>query len=153
MPRVYIETTIPSFYFSSRSSAKAVAWKKQTRHWWDHHRFRYELCTSEAELKELRAAPPPQAKPRLELLESLPMLEIDENIRRIAEAYVEHQLMPRDNGLDSVHVALASRHAVDFVLTWNCAHIANANKTKHLSVINSRLGLFVPTMATPYTLI
>lgn len=61
--------------------------------------------------------------------------------------------MPSGAGGDAGHLAFASMHGVDFLLTWNCAHLANANKTKHLSVLNGRLGLSVPILTTPLTLI
>ncbi len=65
---------------------------------------------------------------------------------------MSHRLMPREALGDAVHVAVASVNAIDFVLTWNCRHLANANKASHLAAINRRLGLFVPTIVTPYNL-
>jgi hypothetical protein len=74
-------------------------------------------------------------------------------VHRIAAEYIAHRLMPDDGGLDAVHVAAASFHGVDYLLTWNCKHLANANKTKHLAAINRRLGLHIPGLVTPYTLV
>lgn len=61
--------------------------------------------------------------------------------------------MPGDALGDAAHLALASVHAVDYLLTWNCKHLANANKTQHLRVLNARLGLHVPILTTPLTLV
>lgn len=103
-------------------------------------------------IQELRRAPTQLAEPRLRLIRDLPLLELDDEVERIAGYYIQHRLMPRTAELDAVHVALASYHRVEFLLTWNCKHLANANKTDHLSVLNRRLGLPVPLLITPYNL-
>ncbi len=152
MASVYIETTIPSFYYTSRKSVQALAWHKQTRHWWDHLRHKYTLVTSTAVIDELEQAPPERAAPRLALLEGVTLLQVDPRVDGVVAEYIAHHLMPDDGGRDAVHVALASVHAVDFVLTWNCTHLANVNKARHLTTINARLGLLVPALVTPYYL-
>ena len=87
------------------------------------------------------------------MLDGMRLLELGPPVDRIVAEYVAHRLMPADSGMDAVHVAAASLHAIDFVLTWNCTHIANASKARHLSVINARLGLHVPALVTPYNLV
>ena len=136
MRTVYVETTIPSFYFSSRRSAQAVAWRKQTRAWWKAQSNGFRLVTSIVVIQELNKAPGRMAA----------------EVERIAAYYIQHRLMPSTAELDAVHVALASYHGADFLLTWNCRHLANANKSRHLSVLNRRLGLPVPMLLTPYNL-
>jgi hypothetical protein len=153
MPSVYIETTIPSFYHSTRKSIQALAWRAQTRIWWDRHRASYELCTSDAVLVELGNAPTDRAEPRIRLMEGVRVLSPSADVQRIAAYYMDNRLMPRSAGLDALHVAFASVHGIDFLLTWNCKHIANDNKTEHLAVLNKRLSLPIPIMSTPYTLI
>ena len=66
--------------------------------------------------------------------------------------YLFHKLMPQDPEGDPLHLALASYYQCQFLLTWNCEHLANANKFEHIRHINTLIGLFVPTMATPYEL-
>ncbi len=151
--KVYIETSIPSFYHSSRTSIQALAWREQTRRWWDEFRDEYEVFTSEAVLAELARAPRGRAEPRLRLLDGIPILAINQRLERVANTYVEGLLMPSVPGTDALHVAFASVYAMDFLLTWNCRHIANANKAKHLAVLNKRMGLRIPSMVTPYTLV
>jgi hypothetical protein len=150
---VYIETSIPCFYYSIRRSVQALAWREQTRTWWDEYRRRYDLVTSEAVLAELGRAPKDRAAPRLRMLENIPLLPIDDRLERVTRYYIEQRLAPSSPGGDALHIAYASVHAIDFLLTWNCRHIANANKARHLAVLNKRLGLPVPAMATPYTLV
>ena len=70
----------------------------------------------------------------------------------VVSAYMEHRLVPADAAGDAAHLAIASMHGIDFLLTWNIRHLANADKFQHLSVINGRLGLHVPTITTPLTL-
>jgi hypothetical protein len=153
MPTVYLTTTIPSFYHTSRRSIQSLAWRAATRRWWDHYRHAYDLRTSEAVLAELGRSPSEHAQPRLRMLDDVPRLPIVPEIDRLAAAYLSHRLMPISALADAVHVAVASFYAVDFLLTWNCAHIANDHKARHLEVLNRRLGVHVPRMVTPYTLL
>jgi len=90
---------------------------------------------------------------RLELIKDLPLLPVDEGVVEIVQAYIRHRLMPGDPGGDALHLALASYHKCDFLVTWNCAHLANANKFGHIRRINALLGLFVPALVTPLELL
>ena len=89
----------------------------------------------------------------MRLLEGISLLDDLPGLEEVVEYYVQHRLMPRDAGGDAAHLALASLHHMDFQLTWNCRHLANANKIQHLTVLNGRLGLPVPIITTPLTLI
>ncbi len=150
LPRVYIETTIPSFYHEDRPDPELQAWRVETRRWWDDRRHQYELFTSLVTTSELAATPEPKASACLELLRDVPVLAMPDGLDQLMDFYVEQRLMPR--GADAAHVAIASLHGIDFVLTWNCRHIANANKFKHLAVLNGRLGLPCPILTTPLSL-
>lgn len=151
MARVYIETTIPSFYHETRTSLAARVWRESTRRWWDRYRGSYELCTSEITLNELAQAPGSKAKACLELLDGVPVLQKPPGVEQLLDFYVEQKVMPR--GADAAHVAMASLHGIEFLLTWNCRHLANANKVRHLAVLNARMGLASPVLATPDTLL
>ncbi len=85
----------------------------------------------------------------LELVSILPMLEITPAIAEIVDAYVCHKLMPADPSGDALHLAIASHHKCDFLVTWNCSHLANANKFGHIRRVNTLLGLYVPVLSTP----
>ena len=152
MSSVYIETTVPSYYHETRSDARIVAWRDITREWWDTHRFKYELFTSRFTLRELAAAPEPKANAGAAMLEEATVLDEPPELVDVVEFYIEHKLMPDDATGDAAHLALASLHGMGFLLTWNCRHLANANKLRHLAVLNGRLGLHVPTVTTPLTL-
>jgi hypothetical protein len=153
MPTAYIETTIPSFYHTKRMSAQASEWRRLTRAWWDEQRLAFDLCTSAIVIHELADAPSEQAALRIGMLAGLKILDVDEDVQRVARYCLEHLLMPTSAEPDAYHVAVASVHAIDHVLTWNCRHIANSNKAKHLAVLNSRLSLKVPRLVTLYDLL
>lgn len=152
-PRVYVETTIPSFYHEARDSPDIVARRDWTRRWWDLAPDRYELVTSPAVLDELRAGPPERQSAWLGLLRDVPLLPIGPEITEIVGVYIRHHLMPGDPNGDALHLALASYHRCDFLVTWNCLHLANANKFGHIRRVNALLGLFVPALVTPLELL
>lgn len=150
---VYIETSIPSFYDEVRTEPDNVARRQWTREWWDGHRSAYDAYTSEAVVEELEAGAFPRKEDALRLISSLPLLEINEAIADTAAAYISHRVMPQDPAGDALHLAIASFHKCDFLLTWNCRHLANANKFGHIRRVNALLGLFVPAIVTPLELL
>jgi hypothetical protein len=153
-PRVYVETTIPSFYHEVRTSPDVVARRDWTRQWWDKAPNLYELVTSPAVLDELSGgAIPERVAMRLNLIQDLPLLPVEPAIIEIVQTYISYKLMPADPGGDAMHLALASYHKCDFLLTWNCRHLANANKFGHIRRVNTMLGLFVPALVTPLELL
>lgn len=146
---VYIETTIPSFYHEVRTEPDMVARRAWTREWWDEHRAHYEVATSEAVIDELERGDHPVKEDALALMEDVDRVPITTEIGEIVEAYIEHRLMPNDPVGDPLHLAAASYHKCDFLLTWNCTHLANANKFPHIRRINTMLGLFFPHSSRP----
>jgi predicted nucleic acid-binding protein len=151
-PLVYVETTIPSFYHEARTTPDIVARREWTRQWWSNATGIYELVTSEAVLDELANGPSERSEDWLDLLRDLPLLPIEPAIADIVQAYIRHLLMPAAPG-DALHLALASYHKCDFLVTWNCRHLANANKFGHIRRVNGMLGLFVPALVTPLELL
>jgi predicted nucleic acid-binding protein len=148
-PRVYIETTIPSYYFETRGDTESVAKKILTQEWWDNHGRYYELVTSPSVIDELEKRDYPAKPDAIRLMETLPILEATEAITDIVDEYIQHRLMPKDPLGDALHLALASYYHCHFLLTWNCQRLANANKFEHIRHVNTMLGLFVPILTTP----
>lgn len=95
----------------------------------------------------------PSKQATLELISKLPVLPIHGEIEEIVEEYVTRYIMPNDPKGDALHLALASYHHCHFLLTWNCSHLANANKFEHIRHINTMLGLYVPILTTPFELL
>jgi len=112
----------------------------------------YELVTSEGVIAELEEGKYPTQAEAVKLVRGLPRLDVPDEIAEIIDTYINNHLMPRERIGDALHLALASYHKCDFLLTWNCSHIANANKFEHIRIINTRLGLFVPSLVTPIEL-
>lgn len=152
MRSVYIETTIPSYYYETRVSPTIRTWRAVTRRWWDQRRAEFRLVTSAYVFAELAFARRPKATRCRALLSDVPRLDDPSGVREVAEYYIDHHLMPAGAQGDAMHLALASMHRIDFLLTWNCRHLANANKIQYLAVLNGRLGLQVPIVTTPLSL-
>ena len=151
--KIYLETSIPSFYYETRPEPEMVARKVWTRQWWTEKRANYEVFTSEAVIDELSSGDYPNQTEVLNLVDSLQLLPIETEIAEIVVAYIQHRVMPNDPLGDALHLAVASYHRCDFLLTWNCNHLANANKFGHIKRINTILGLFVPSLVTPLELL
>lgn len=151
--RAYVETSIPSFYFEARTEPEMVARRTWTRHWWDSAPATTHLVTSLAVVDELQRGDFPTRQDCLGLISTLPVVSVDEPILEIVQAYVQHRVMPADPLGDALHLALASYHRCDFLVTWNCKHLANANKFGHIRRINALLGLYNPSLVTPLELL
>jgi predicted nucleic acid-binding protein len=152
-PLVYVETTIPNFYHEARADPAAVARREWTRQWWKHRRDAFQLVTSVAVLDELEAGNFPGQEQCLELMSGLPLVPVELRILETVQVYIERMVMPRDPAGDALHLALASYHRCDFLLTWNCKHLANASKFGHIRQVNTLLGLYVPNIVTPLELL
>jgi hypothetical protein len=152
-PTAYIETTIPNFYYDLRDSEAVTSRRTWTREWWAFAHQHYQLVTSEDVLLELSAGTSDLVPLRLELLRPLEVLPVTSEVKAIAQTYVQHKLMPARPGGDAVHLALASKFNCDLIVTWNCRHLANANKFTHVGQINRLLGLPVPRIVTPLDLL
>ncbi|XCN74154.1 MAG: type II toxin-antitoxin system VapC family toxin [Candidatus Electrothrix aestuarii] len=151
-PRVYIETSIPSYYHEIRDDPESAAKRLWTREWWEEHRSRFELLTAPPVLDELEQGDYPTKEDTLQFVGSLPLLPVNEEVIDIVQEYIQHHLMPNDPAGDALHLALASYYNCQFLLTWNCRHLANANKFEHIRHINTLLGLPVPILTTPFQL-
>ena len=149
-PLIYIETTIPSYYCDERPELAADI--ARTREWWDQEREAYECFISEAVLEELSAGQYPNKIDCLELIADVPLLNVNREVQDVAEVYRRRGLMPQVPAADALHVALASCYRTDFLLTWNCRHIANVNKARRLEELNKAMGLSTPRLITPHQL-
>lgn len=150
---IYVETSIPSFYFETRASAQMVACREWTRRFWDRERHKHRCVTSEPVLAELSDTPSPKRELALALMRDVELLPPVEEVEPIVIAYLEHKLMPVDAAGDASHLAFASFYKCDRLLTWNCKHLANSNKFEHIEIVNGRLGLRTPKIITPMQLL
>jgi predicted nucleic acid-binding protein len=151
-PRIYLDTTVPSAYHTTRTDAESVERRTTTRQWWDLAVQSCELVVSPPVLRELNRGRSEMVVRRLKMLEGLGLLIPDDDIEDTAALYVRHRLMPRDPQGDALHLALASHYECDVLVTWNYHHLANPNKLDRIARLNGELGLFVPRILTPEVL-
>ncbi|PIU67635.1 MAG: hypothetical protein COS84_04320 [Armatimonadetes bacterium CG07_land_8_20_14_0_80_40_9] len=144
---VYIETTIPSYYYEERREFEFQ--KNITREWWDNEKDNFLLYISEIVIAELEFGEYPNKDFIIELIYNLPRLEVIPEIKDIVEIYLKNYLMPKRNIRDAFHLAIASYYKIEYLLTWNCEHLANVNKQEHIRIINNRIGLSTPYIITP----
>jgi hypothetical protein len=149
MATVYIETSVPSAYVSTRTDPSSLHRRNATHEWWGSQRRHYDLFTSDAVIIELREGDWPGQAEAIGLVQGIQKLLVDDEITAIAERYIRERLVPEDLFGDAMHLAIACTHELDFLLTWNIRHLANVNKVRHLTVINRRLGLLTPLIVTP----
>ena len=150
---VYVETSVPSFYFDTRSGHGMQAMRQWTREWWSLPKFAQELVIGPPVLVELAEAPASKRDRALELIADLRILPYTDEITEIVEAYFAHKLMPLAAQGDADHLALACFYNCDWLVTWNCKHLANANKFGQIHRVNGLLGLRTPALVTPQQLL
>jgi hypothetical protein len=149
MASVYLETTIVSYLTAKPSRDVVVAGHQETtREWWET-RARYDLLVSEVVLRELRAGDPEAAAHRMRQVQDIPLLGFSDDVVSLARVYQAELQLPPKAGNDILHIAFSVAYEVDYLLTWNCAHIANGHTIKRLTAINDRLGHPVPVIVTP----
>ncbi len=152
-PRVYIETTIFSYLAAWRSPLLVMAANQEvTRQWWSERRNHFDLFVSEAVVQEASAGDPEAAKRRLALIEEIPELDISDAARDLSKALLESGDLPQRAALDALHIAVATVHGMDYLLTWNCRHIANAAIQNSLRRVCEDQGFLLPIICTPLEL-
>jgi len=149
-PAVYVETTIPSFLTGRPSNNLILAGKQElTRQWWDERKGGFDLFVSQYVLDEAASGDPEAARRRMLALEGIPLLEVDDETLRLADLIMATRLIPPKSKTDAGHIAVAARHSTDYLLTWNCAHIANAEILPAINFVVSEAGFILPTICTP----
>lgn len=151
--RIYVETTVPSFYYEVRDEPEKIASRDWTRRRWERAVSDCELVTSAPVVDELERGDFPKREECLRLIAPLALLAVEPAVLEIVQTYIARRVMPRNPVGDALHLALASHHRCDFLATWNCKHLANANKFAHIRRVNTLLGLFVPSLVTPLELL
>lgn len=147
--RIYIDTSIPSSYYTLRTDEDALAKQRITRQWWSVYANQFSLTSSIAVIGELARGKSDATQPRRTLIEGIELLPITDRILQIAQIYIDRLIMPQDPHGDALHVAITTYHNVDAILTWNLAHIANPNKIDLIQQVNRELSLPTPDLTTP----
>jgi hypothetical protein len=151
--KVYLETSVIS-YFTARPSLTILgaAHQQITQAWWQT-KHQYEVVISESVLRECAAGDPIAAQKRLAVVEEFPLLLIDEQVLDIAQALIDSGAIPVKAAEDALHIAVATLYNVDYLLTWNCKHIANPEIQRNIAGVLQPKGLFLPFICTPEELL
>lgn len=148
--RIYIESTIPSYVVARPARDLLQAARQQiTKDWWDFQRARHELFTSQVVLDEIAVGEREMAQRRLELMAEIAVVELSSAAETFAVQVLQSGLLPPNADGDAAHIALATVHKLDILLTWNCRHIANAAMVGRLRRLAEKQGLILPEIYTP----
>ncbi len=148
-PTVYIETTIPS-YLTARPSRDLIraAHQHLTREWWAR-RDQFELFTSRLVVQECQAGDPQAAMDRLTALSGIPILEQEAKVEELAKSLLPGVPLPVKATADAVHIATAAVNGMQYLLTWNCSHIANVVLRLKIEAVCRAAGFEPPLICTP----
>ena len=152
-PKLYLETTIPSYLVSKPSrDLRLAADQEQTLEWWEEHRSRFEIFISAVVLREVSKGNPEMAQRRVDALSQIPLLNPTEESEELT-IYLLKEVVPANAADDAAHIAIAAVHQMDFLLTWNCNHINNRYTIRRIEQCCLRMGFTCPVIATPNELI
>jgi predicted nucleic acid-binding protein len=150
MKTVYVETSVISYLTARPSRDLLVAAHQQTtREWWDNHRSRFEVFISPLVEEESRRGDKDAASRRIAEIGDLPSLQIVEQAYDLSRALIEEGALPSAAQDDAAHIALAAVHNMDYLLTWNCRHIDNAERKPLLRSVCAAHGYTCPEICTP----
>jgi predicted nucleic acid-binding protein len=150
MATAYIETTIPSYYVARSSDSLLQAAKQaSTRKWWDEGCSYFDLFTSLETLDEAGKGDTLMASERLKLLNGIPLLPLPDEGLELALSLVASGIIPAKAAPDALHIAVASVHRIDYLVTWNFKHIANPFIRDRLRSAVTAAGFKLPVMCSP----
>ena len=154
MQRVYLETSFISYLTSRLSRNLIVAGHQQiTQDWWANRRSSFELYVSRIVIDEASVGDEQAVQSRLAILRSLSVLQMTREAVDLARNLTAAGVFPSSAAEDALHVAIATVHGMDFLLTWNCRHIANAEVTRAAREICVAEGFQMPIICTPEELL
>lgn len=153
-PKLYLETTIPSYLTSWPSRDLIIAGHQQiTKEWWKKRKRAFDLYISQLVVDEARAGNDEAARERLKAISGLPLLDITKEVESLAIRILTSGVVPVKAATDAAHIAIATVHGIDYLMTWNCVHLANATITKTVARICRQEGFECPVICTPEELL
>jgi hypothetical protein len=154
MDRLYLETTIPSYLTSWPSRDLIIAGHQQiTKEWWKRRKRAFDLYVSQLVVDEAKAGDAEAARERLKVISGLPLLDITEKVEGLAIRILSSGVIPAKAAIDAAHIAIATVHGMEYLMTWNCVHLANATLTKAVARICGQEGFECPVICTPEELL
>lgn len=151
--KIYLETSILS-YLTARptNDLRAMANQNTTTEWWENRRVEFDVFISEFVVAELSQGDSEASARRLDAIEGISELDVTEEVRKLGKALIAEGPIPKGAAIDAFHIAVAAVNGMDFLLTWNCTHIANAVMRPQVEEICRKHGYEPPTICTPQEL-
>lgn len=146
---IYLETSVVGAYLDNGEPFR----RDLTIRWWEHELTEYRAVVSPLVLRELERVAEPHRKSYLKLASALDQVEITDEATILAEGYVSRGIFHRKYLGDAMHVAVASFHKIDYLVTWNFGHLANVRRQARIRLFNTAAGFFVPQIVTPEFLV
>ena len=146
---IYLETSVIGAYLDNDEPFR----RDLTIRWWEHELAVFEPFVSLLVQRELERMPESRRSSYLKLVEHLPRVEIADEAAILAEGYITRGIFQRKYIADALHVALASYHKLDFLVTWNFGYLANVHRQARVRLFNTAAGFFVPIIVTPEFLV
>jgi predicted nucleic acid-binding protein len=154
METAYLETTFVSYLVALPARDLVTAAHQQiTRDWWNRRRNDFHLVISQVVLDEISAGDESEVRKRLELVRPMGVLSASPDAETLTAAIVAAGVLPERAVRDAAHIAVATAHGVEYLLTWNCKHLANAQISRRVGRICSEHGFVMPTICTPEELL
>lgn len=149
-PSVYLDTSVPS-YLTGRP---ARDWPLKRYQWvtclfWNEHRARFKMHISSRVVDEAKLGDPESARRRIEIISSLPSLEVRDDVDRLSALILKRASLPNSAKIDAEHIAIAATNGIEFLVTWNCKHLANPAITPKVARACERAGFRSPAICTP----
>jgi len=146
---IYLETSVVGAYLDNGEPFR----RDLTIRWWEHELSEYDACISPLVVRELERVPEPHRTGYLKLVAPLSQVELTEEAAILAEGYISRGIFHRKYIGDALHVAVASVHKIDYLVTWNFGHLANVRRQARIRLFNTAAGFFVPQIVTPEFLV
>jgi len=150
METIYVETTVIGHLTARRHSDPLIAARQETtRRWWVTASSKYRLLVSQLVIDECAAGDPIAAKERLAAINNLPLLEFTDDVTNLGDELTLANAVPISEPRDAFHIALAAVHGVQYLVTWNFKHIANATRRGQIEAVCRDAGFGPPIICTP----
>ena len=146
---LYLETSVIGAYLDNGDSFR----RDLTIRWFEHELPEYQVYTSRLVQREIERLEEPHRTGYLKILKPLQQLELTDEVAILADGYISRGIFHRKFMADAIHVAMASFHKVDYLVTWNFGHLANVRKQARVRLFNAAAGFFSPVIVTPEFLV
>ena len=146
---LYLETSVIGAYLDNGEPFR----RDLTIRWWEHEMTDYRAVVSLLVTRELERVPQPHQRSFLKLIAPLEQVELTDEVAILADGYISRGIFHRKYIADAIHVALASYHKIDYLVTWNFGHLANVRRQARIRLFNTAAGFYVPMIVTPEFLV